>query len=104
MLDRKFVVENLELVATNCRQRNVPVDLHAFAELERQRRACLQQVESLNRQANEVAPRSGRPPTRRNASGGSRRAASFANGKRRHNANTTGWISSWSTWNRTCRM
>lgn len=55
MLDRKFILENLELVRQNCIHRNVTVDLDRFAELEKQRREMQTESEDLNRQANEVS-------------------------------------------------
>lgn len=55
MLDRKFILENAELVKTNCRNRNVPADIDGFVALETQRRELQAQVEDLNRQANEVS-------------------------------------------------
>jgi seryl-tRNA synthetase len=55
MLDRKFVLENLDLVAENCRRRGVRVDVAQFVELEQRRRAKQAEVEQLNREANEVS-------------------------------------------------
>jgi len=55
MLDRKFVLDNAELVQENCRKRGVNVDVAAFAKLEADRRAKQTQAEELNRQANEVS-------------------------------------------------
>jgi seryl-tRNA synthetase len=55
MLDRKFIVENAELVQQNCVHRGVTADVDQLVELERQRRAKLQEVQELNRQANEVS-------------------------------------------------
>lgn len=55
MLDRKFIVENAELIRTNCTNRGVKCDLDRLLELEASRRQVLAQVEQLNRQANEVA-------------------------------------------------
>ncbi len=55
MLDRKFIVENDELVQQNCRNRNVEADVKQLAEMEVQRREKLQQVQELNRRANEVS-------------------------------------------------
>jgi seryl-tRNA synthetase len=55
MLDRKFILENLDAVKRNCAQRGVPCDIDRLAALETQRRALQVQVEELNRQANEVA-------------------------------------------------
>ncbi|WP_146445839.1 serine--tRNA ligase [Botrimarina colliarenosi] len=55
MLDQRFVLENVELVQQNCVDRGVKADVARFAELETQRRALQQEVEDLNRQANEVS-------------------------------------------------
>lgn len=55
MLDRKFIVENADLIRTNCVNRGVKCDLDRLLELEASRRQVLAQVEQLNRQANEVA-------------------------------------------------
>jgi len=55
MLDRKFIVENAALVAENCIRRNAPADVSQFVQLEQQRRAKQQQIDELNRQANEVS-------------------------------------------------
>ena len=55
MLDRKFIVENAELVARNCQNRGVKVDVHRFVQLEETRRLLQMEVEDLNRKANEVS-------------------------------------------------
>jgi seryl-tRNA synthetase len=55
MLDRKFIVENAELVAQNCINRGVKVDVHRFVQLDETRRLHQIQVEELNRKANEVS-------------------------------------------------
>lgn len=55
MLDRRFVLENVDLVQRNCAERNSTADVAAFAELERRRKAKLTEVEDLNRRANEVS-------------------------------------------------
>lgn len=55
MLDRKFILENLELVRQNCINRNVTVDVDRFANLENQRRELQAASEDLNRQANEIS-------------------------------------------------
>ena len=55
MLDRKFIVENAELVKQNCANRGARVDVDRFVELEQSRKARLIEVEQLNRQANEVS-------------------------------------------------
>ncbi|MDO4630025.1 MAG: serine--tRNA ligase [Planctomycetia bacterium] len=63
MLDRKFILENLEEVRQNCVNRNVTVDLDRFAELEGQRRELQAKSEDLNRQANEVSKTIGKAKT-----------------------------------------
>ena len=55
MLDRKFIVENVELVKTNCTQRGVYPDIDRLVEIETRRRDKLQEVQELNRRANEVS-------------------------------------------------
>ncbi len=55
MLDRKFIVENAELVAQNCINRGVKVDVHRFVQLEETRRLLQIEVEEFRRQANEVS-------------------------------------------------
>jgi seryl-tRNA synthetase len=55
MLDRKFIVDNWELVKQNCVNRGVTVDIDRFVALEAQRRTTQIEVEELRRQANEVS-------------------------------------------------
>ncbi|MBN2022115.1 MAG: serine--tRNA ligase [Pirellulales bacterium] len=55
MLDRKFIVENAELVERNCRHRNVAADIGRFVELEGRRRARQAEMERLNQEANRVS-------------------------------------------------
>ena len=55
MLDRKYIVENVDAVKQNCVNRGVTVDVDRLIELEQQRRAKLQEVQELNRQANDVS-------------------------------------------------
>ena len=55
MLDRKFIFENADSVQQSSAQRGVQVELEQFVELEKQRRDVLQQVQDLNRQANDVS-------------------------------------------------
>ncbi len=54
MLDRKFVVENVELVKKNCENRGVQADVDQIVSLETARKAKLQEAEEFNRQANEI--------------------------------------------------
>ena len=55
MLDRKYIVENLEAVQTNCARRGVTAQVERLVELELKRRELLKQSEELNRQANEIS-------------------------------------------------
>jgi seryl-tRNA synthetase len=55
MLDRRFILENPQLVQENCDHRGVKVDVGRFVELESQRRKLQADVEELSRQANLVS-------------------------------------------------
>jgi seryl-tRNA synthetase len=55
MLDRKFIVDNADLVRQNCRDRGVAVDLDRFLALESQRKDRQTEVEQLNQRANDVS-------------------------------------------------
>ena len=55
MLDRKFILDNLELVRTNCANRGVPVDLDQLVQIDAERKAAQNEVDQFNRQANEVS-------------------------------------------------
>ena len=55
MLDKKFILENADLVQTNCDARGVEANVARFVELETERRKLLTETEDLNRQANEVS-------------------------------------------------
>ena len=55
MLDRRFVLENVELVQENCSRRGSQADVRRFAELETQRRVKQVKADELNRRANEVS-------------------------------------------------
>ena len=52
MLDRKFILENETLVAENCRNRGVEVDVQKLVALEQQRRQLQADAEEANRLAN----------------------------------------------------
>jgi seryl-tRNA synthetase len=69
MLDRKFIVENAAAVAQNCAARGVKCDINRLVVLEAARKEKLQQVEDLNRQANETQKKIGpaKDPTERDA-------------------------------------
>jgi len=64
MLDRKFIVENVELVKQNCVNRGVRVEIDRLVELDSRRKACQLNVDQLNRQANEVAKSIGKAKDR----------------------------------------
>ena len=53
MLDRKYIIEHAEAVKKNCELRGAQVDIDKLIELETQRRAKLNEAQSLNQQANE---------------------------------------------------
>ena len=55
MLDRRFVVENAELVEQNCQRRGAHADVRAFVELESRRKTQQFEVDELNRKANAVS-------------------------------------------------
>ncbi len=59
MLDRKFIVENAELVKQNCVNRGVNCEVDRLVELEKRRRELDQQTQELNRQANDFAKKIG---------------------------------------------
>jgi seryl-tRNA synthetase len=55
MLDRKFIVDNVELVKQNCKNRGATADVDRFVALETQRRTLQTQLDEANRRANETA-------------------------------------------------
>ena len=55
MLDRKFILENAEQVRQNCQNRGVVAEIDQLVQWEEHRKALAQQVQELNRQANETA-------------------------------------------------
>ena len=55
MLDRKFIIENVDGVKQNCANRNVNCDVDSLVEMEMRRREMMKRVEELNREANSVA-------------------------------------------------
>ena len=59
MLDRKYILENVEAVKQNCRHRGVGENVDRLVELESQRRQRLAEAEEFNRQANEVSRKIG---------------------------------------------
>ena len=55
MLDRKFILENVQAVIANCKNRGVTCDIEQLVVLENQRKAKLQDALELNRLANETS-------------------------------------------------
>ncbi|MFO0789954.1 MAG: serine--tRNA ligase [Pirellulales bacterium] len=55
MLDKRFILENPELVQRNCDIRGVKADVARFVDLETQRRKLQSEVEELSRMANVVS-------------------------------------------------
>ncbi|MDG2012715.1 MAG: serine--tRNA ligase [Pirellulaceae bacterium] len=55
MLDRKFILENIEDVKQNCVNRGVTEQVDQLVEWESQRKAIQAETEELNRRANEVS-------------------------------------------------
>ncbi|MBM3954008.1 MAG: serine--tRNA ligase [Planctomycetes bacterium] len=55
MLDRRFVADNVDLVAANCRDRGSAADVSRFAELDRLRRQLQADVDRLNQEAGQVS-------------------------------------------------
>ncbi|MCR9115961.1 MAG: serine--tRNA ligase [bacterium] len=53
MLDRKFILENVDQVKLNCQNRGVSVDVDRLVELELQRRERMQASQEFNRLSNE---------------------------------------------------
>ncbi|MGM0486314.1 MAG: serine--tRNA ligase [Planctomycetota bacterium] len=62
MLDRRFIVENVDAVKQNCADRGVEANVDRLVELELLRRDKQKEVEQLNRQANEVSKSIGKAP------------------------------------------
>src|SRR5437762_532748 len=54
MLDRKFIIDNLDRVKKNSADRGVKCDVDRLVELEAERRKKLQSVEEANRKRNDV--------------------------------------------------
>jgi seryl-tRNA synthetase len=55
MLDKKFILDNAELVQQNCEHRGVKADVARYVKLETECRGLQQQIEDLARQANVVS-------------------------------------------------
>lgn len=59
MLDRKFILQNVDDVRENLKNRNITGDVDRLVQLETVRREKLHLVEKFNREANEVSKRIG---------------------------------------------
>jgi seryl-tRNA synthetase len=55
MLDKRFILENAQVVQENCTRRGVKVDVDRFVDLESQRRKLQSEIEELSRLANQVS-------------------------------------------------
>jgi seryl-tRNA synthetase len=55
MLDAQFIRDNLEAVRTNCKNRNVKVDLDTVVACEEERKKIIQQTQTKQQRQNEVA-------------------------------------------------
>ncbi|MDX1422742.1 MAG: serine--tRNA ligase [Kiloniellales bacterium] len=55
MLDRKFILANLDAVRSNIERRNMRVDLDRFVDLDARRRDLEMRLQEANRRANELA-------------------------------------------------
>ncbi|MFG0260794.1 MAG: serine--tRNA ligase [Novipirellula sp. JB048] len=62
MLDRKLIIQNAQAVRDNCQRRGVDCDIEALVALEERRLGVLQEVQDLNRRANEVSKGIGAAP------------------------------------------
>jgi seryl-tRNA synthetase len=63
MLDRKYILDNIEAVRRNCQNRGTQVDIGLLVEMETQRRAKLKEAEELNREANDISKAIGKAAT-----------------------------------------
>jgi seryl-tRNA synthetase len=55
VLDRRFVADNIALVAANCKSRGSSADVARFADLDRLRRQFQSDIDRLNQQAGQVS-------------------------------------------------
>jgi seryl-tRNA synthetase len=55
MLDKRFILENVDLVQRNCDDRGMKADVERYAQLETQCRTLQQEIEEVSRQANIVS-------------------------------------------------
>ncbi|GHT44081.1 serine--tRNA ligase [Planctomycetales bacterium] len=63
MLDRKFILENVEAVKKNCKNRGVSADVDSFVMLETQRKTLQQELEQVQTEANNVSKSIGQAKT-----------------------------------------
>ena len=63
MLERKFILENADLVKKNCVNRGVEADIDRFVALENFRKSQQISVDDMNRRANEVSKAIGKATT-----------------------------------------
>ena len=59
MLDPKFIRDNPKIVKKSLQDRNIKLDIDDFLELDKERRAMIQEVEDLKRQKNETSKKIG---------------------------------------------
>jgi len=76
VLDRRFVADNVDLVAANCRARGSTADVARFSALDRLRRQLQADIDRLNQQASQVSKSIGK------AADASDREAKKAEGRR----------------------
>jgi seryl-tRNA synthetase len=61
MLDRRFILDNLDAVRRNAQDRHMTVDIDEFVRLESQWRSHQAELDELNRQVKELAGTKGKP-------------------------------------------
>lgn len=55
MLDKRYILDNVERVQVNCDNRGVKADVARFVQLDGERKSLQQQIEEYSRRANEVS-------------------------------------------------
>ena len=55
MLDRRFVTDNIDLVAKNCHQRGSTADVEKFAELDKLRRNLQADIDQLKQKSGQIS-------------------------------------------------
>ncbi len=76
MLDRRFVADNIDLVAQNCARRGATADIARFADLDKLRRQLQADIDKLNQEAGAVSKSIGK------AADAAEREAKKAEGRR----------------------